>query len=58
MQARQLPKDQVDLTVHDVDSHRLAYYLDRHSNSLVRLVLSALREFLADSSSARQTKAA
>ena len=46
MQARQLPEDHVDLKVHTVDSHRLAYYLDTHNNGLVPLVLSALNEFV------------
>lgn len=43
MQARNLPKEQVYLDVHAVDSHRLAYYLDKHSQ-LVPLVLKALRQ--------------
>ena len=50
LQARQLPEDQVDLKVHTVDSHRLAYYLDTQNNSLVSLVLSALKEFRSSSS--------
>ena len=43
-QARLLPEDQVDLTVHAVDSHRLAYHLDTRHNGLVSLVVSALKE--------------
>jgi len=43
-QARLLPEEHVDLDVHAVDSHRLAYYLDAHHNALIPLVLSALKE--------------
>jgi hypothetical protein len=42
-QARNLPVEHVRLNVHGVDSHRLAYYLDKQSQ-LVPLVLEALKQ--------------
>ena len=38
-----LPEEHVHLNVHTVDSHRLAYYLDK-DNRLVPLVLEALKQ--------------